>query len=56
MLERAAFALGFAGDADLAAVMDELVAELNPAGFWDDLFEILLDFHGVSVGRQFQTS
>ena len=56
MLESAAFALRLACDADLAAMVDEFVAELNPAVFGDDFFEVLLDFDGVGVGGELETA
>ena len=56
MFERAAFALRLARDADLTAVVDELVRELNPASFGDDLFEVLLDFDWLGVGREFEAA
>jgi hypothetical protein len=36
-LDDAIYAAGFAGDADRAAVQDELVAEVDPVIFGDDL-------------------
>lgn len=56
VLEGAALALGLAGYADLAAVVDELVGELNPAIFGDDFFEVLLDFDGVGVCGEFEAA
>ena len=44
LLEVAAVAFGFAGFADLAAVMDELVGEGDPAVLGNDLHQFLLDF------------
>ena len=45
LLEVAAVALGFAGFADLAAVMDDLVGEVDPAVLrQNDLHQLLLDF------------
>ena len=46
MLEVAAVAFGLAGVADLAAVMDELVGEVDPAVAWDYAHEFLFDFFG----------
>lgn len=56
VFEGAAFALRFARDADLATVVDELVGELNPAVFGDDLFEVLLDFDGLGVGGELEAA
>ena len=47
LFQRAIGAAGLAGYADLAAVVDEFVGELDPAVAWDDLLEVLLDFDGV---------
>lgn len=49
MFEGAVGAAGFARDADLAAVVDEFVAELNPTVFGDDLYEVLFDLYGVVI-------
>ena len=43
LLEVTAVAFGFAGLADLAAMMDELMREGNPAVLRNDLHELLLD-------------
>ena len=43
LLEVAPVAFGLAGFADLAAVMDELVTERNPAVLRDDPHEVLLN-------------
>lgn len=56
MLECAAFTLWFARDADLAAVMDEFVGELDPAVLRDDVHEVLLDFDGVGVGGELEAA
>lgn len=56
MFEGAALALGFAGDADLAAVVDELVGELDPTAFGDDGLEVLLDGDGVGAGGELEAS
>ena len=49
LLEVAAVAFGLAGVADLAAMMDQLVREGDPAVLWDDAHQVLLDF-GSGVG------
>ena len=46
LLEVAAVALGLAGVADLAAMVDELVREGDPTILRDDLHQLLLDFFG----------
>lgn len=44
--QRAVDAARFAGDADLAPVMDHFVGELDPVVARDDLHQLLLDFLG----------
>ncbi len=39
--------MGFAGDADLAAVVDELVGELDPVVFRDYFLEVFFYVDGV---------
>ena len=56
MFKGAPLALWLARDANLSAVMDELMAELNPAVFGDDFFEVMLDLDGLGVGREFKTA
>ena len=56
MFQGAAFALGLAGDADLAAVVDELVGELDPAVLWDDAHEVLFDFDGLGVDGELEAA
>ena len=46
LLQVTAVALGLAGVADLATVMDELMREGDPAALRDDLHQLLLDFFG----------
>ena len=46
MLEGAGFAFGFAGDAEGAAVMDDLVGVADPVVGRNDLDELLLNFLG----------
>lgn len=46
--EGAVGAAGFSGDANLSAMMDQFVGELDPVVTRDDLHELLLDFLGVS--------
>jgi len=43
LLQGAGGAFGFAGFADLAAVVDEFVGELDPAVLGDYFHEVLLD-------------
>jgi len=45
----------FSGDADFAAVLDELMAEVEPPVFGDEIHEIALDFFRVFVLGQAQT-
>ena len=49
LLEVAAVAFGFAGDADLAAVVDELVGEVDPAGLGNDPHQFLLDLRSCDA-------
>jgi len=52
LLEIASVAFGFAGDANLAAMVDELVGEGNPAILRDDAHQFLLDFwRCVTLGQ-----
>ena len=52
LLEIALIAFGFAGDADLAAVVDDLVGEIDPAVLGDNLHQFLLHFLGcVAFGE-----
>jgi len=53
LLEAAAVAFWFAGDADLSAVADELVTEGDPAGLRDDAHQVLFYFGScVSLGER----
>ena len=54
MLEGAVGAAGFAGDADLAAVVNEFVGELDPAVAGDDLLQVLFDLYGVGFFGEFE--
>lgn len=54
VFEGAVGAAGFARDADLAAMVDELVAELNPTVLRDDFDQVLLDLDGIVVLCQFK--
>jgi hypothetical protein len=47
LFQRAINTAGLASDADLAAVVDEFVGELDPAVFWDDLLEVFFNVDGV---------
>ena len=52
LLEVAAVAFGFSGIADLTAVVDELVGEVDPATLREDAHQLLLDFLGcVALGE-----
>jgi hypothetical protein len=52
LLEVAAVALGLAGVADLAAMVDELVGEGDPAILRENLHQFLLDFFGcIALGE-----
>ena len=52
LFEVAAVAFGFAGGADLSAVMDELVGEGDPAVLRNDPHQFLLDFLGrIAFGQ-----
>jgi len=52
LLQNAAVAFGFAGDADLAAEVDELVAECDPAVLRNGAHQVLFDFGGgVGLGE-----
>ncbi len=52
LFEGALGALGFAGVADGAAVVDQLVGELNPAVVRDDLHQVLFDgLRGFAAGE-----
>ena len=55
-LDGAVDAAGFAGDADGAAVQDELVAEVDPVIFRDDLHQILLDFFRLGVEGELEAA
>ena len=54
VLEGAVGAAGFAGDADLAAVVNEFVGELDPAVAGDDLLQVLFDLYGVGFFGEFE--
>ena len=56
MFEGATLALWLARNADLTTVMDQLMRELNPVVFGDDLLEILLDLDGFGVRREFEAA
>ena len=45
-----------ARDADAAAMMDDLVGEVDPLAAWDDVHEVLLDFSRVGVFRQLKAA
>ena len=47
LLQRAIHAAGLAGDADLAAVVDEFVGELDPAVFWNYFLKVFFYVDGV---------
>jgi hypothetical protein len=47
LLKRAIHTTGLAGDADLAAVVDEFVRKLDPAVFGDYFLEVFFDVDGV---------
>src|SRR5579862_9390822 len=49
-------ALRFAGDAEFAAVPDDLVREQDPLLAWDNLHQVLLDLHGFVLRGQFKTA
>lgn len=52
LLQVAAIAFGLAGFAHLAAVVDELVREIDPAALRDDPHQFLLDFLGrIAFGQ-----
>lgn len=52
LFEVTAVAFGLAGIADLAAMVDELVGEVDPAAWGDDPHQFLLDFLGrVAFGQ-----
>ena len=52
--ERAVRAFGFARVADLTAVVDELVGEVDPAILRNDEHEVAFDLDGISVGGEFK--
>src|SRR3974377_2247458 len=49
-------AFGLARDADGAAMMDDLVGEVDPLVARDDLHQVLLDLAGVGVLRKFEAA
>jgi len=52
LFQGAGGAFGFAGFADLAAVVDEFVGELDPAVLGDDFHQVLFDgLRGVAAGE-----
>src|SRR5580698_6144254 len=53
--EGAVGAFGFAGDADLAAVVDDFVGVGDPVVFGDDLDQVLLDLFRFCSLRQVQS-
>src|SRR6202020_2900106 len=56
IFERAIDAFGLAGNAELAAVPDDLVSEENPFLARNNAHQVLLDFLGVGIGGEFQTA
>ena len=52
LLQRAGGAFGFAGIADLAAVVDDFVGVLDPPVFGDDFHEVLFDgLRGIAASE-----
>lgn len=45
-----------AGDADLAAVVDEFVGKLDPVVFWDYFLQVFLDVDGVGGLGEFEAA
>ncbi len=56
LFQGAIHAAGLAGDADLAAVVDEFVGELDPVILWDDFLEVLFYVHGVGGLGEFEAA
>ncbi len=54
--EGAVGAAGFAGQADLAAVVDELMRELDPAVLREDFDEVALDLYGLSMAGELEAA
>ena len=49
-------ALGHAGDAEGASVMNDLVGKVDPLGLRDDAHEVLLDLDGFVVLGEFEAA
>src|SRR6202046_979303 len=56
IFQRAIDAFGFAGDAELASVPDDLVSEENPFLAWNNAHQVLLDLLRVGIGGEFETA
>ncbi len=56
LLQCAIHTTGFAGDADLAAVVDEFVGKLDPVVFWDYFLEIFFYVDGVVGFGEFEAA
>ena len=54
--EGAVGAAGLARDADLAAVEDHLVGEVDPFGLGDDAHEVALNFFGGGLAGEFEAA
>ena len=56
VFQRAIHTSGLTGYADLAAVVDEFVGELDPAVLWNDFLEVFFYLNGVGGFGEFKAA